>query len=218
VFRKLLEKREKLKRPQQHDNSNDQSHSAKTSAPKLLNQKHEGGKFDRANESLTGSSKSDDARKAAYLAAKDGYTQFSKELDKRPDSIDGKTKTGVMLAGIVVEKLGHLEEAHHERDFVFPVGFRAKRMFTDGEGRQFKATQQISPGPRFVVILEMKPGGESRAVKAESDHAVMRQVLHYISVFYPLPSGNITCWLVVHRSRVFSAPSLKFSCPTKCLK
>jgi len=72
---------------------------------------------------------------------------------------------------------------YHDRDYLWPVGFRAKRLLRQppaygagGRGREVKATLQISPGPKFIVLLEMARGEPPTVVNTTSADATMRQV------------------------------------------
>jgi hypothetical protein len=80
-----------------------------------------------------------------------------------------------------VERLGRVEPTpgHSAWDFLWPVGFRAKRLLSDATGhRSSKATLQINPGPKFVVLLEVAgPGEPPVMVSSPTPDGAMRLAL-----------------------------------------
>jgi len=136
--------------------------------------------------------------------------------------------SGVRLGPLLVEKLGRLDHQSnssptaaaatasggggvghsssgasapsHDRDYLWPVGFRAKRLLRQppaygagGRGREVKATLQISPGPKFIVLLEMARGEPPTVVNTTSADATMRQVVKKLNGTTGITDG---AWLL----------------------
>jgi hypothetical protein len=139
-----------------------------------------------------------DAFNAKLLAAPEALP----EPDGAEPSAIPARPSGVRLGPLLVEKLGRLDTPGplgsgdapggapgHDRDYLWPVGFRAKRLLRQppaygagGRGRDVKATLQISPGPKFIVLLELGARGEPpTVVNTASADATMRQVVKRLS-------------------------------------
>jgi hypothetical protein len=86
-------------------------------------------------------------KRTLYENARAKYETFQKNLAQHPQSLPGAPSstqpTGVLLGNVLVEKLGVIDAQnnnHNTKQFIFPIGYRAKRMLT----HDVKATMQIN--------------------------------------------------------------------------
>lgn len=105
-------------------------------------------------------------RAEAHEAAAVRASSFAERFASAPQSLlPGGPPSGVWLGPLLVERLGRIEAGlpgHSAWDFIWPVGFRAKRVLQKhGTGRDVKVTLQISQGPKFIVLLELGAPGEA---------------------------------------------------------